>query len=243
MKNTISLQINALREVFILISKGNFLKYFIPGIIVTLFFLLIQNFTTVDIEESSNTTGWFSSILSKISTAFQFVMNQLYIFIILTVLSPINTMLSEKLDTKITGQKFKFSIVRLINDLIRMIFIVIIALILQLVFISLWWILARVLSINDSFIYTIVTFIISSFFFGFSFFDHSLERHEISVSGSIKFAFSNKLTMILTGAIFNLLYYFPYFWKVSYFGIIIAPVITTMVATIVYLKIKNQLLK
>src|SRR5690606_24921740 len=149
---------------------------------------------------------------------------------ILTVLSPFNTILSEKLDTKLTGQKFSFSIIRLINDLFRMILVVIIAISMEFIFIGFWWLICWITGLNDTFIYPLISFLIGAFFFGFSFYDHSLERYEVNVFGSIGFAFSNGLLVMTTGAIFKLLYYFPYFWEVSYLGIIIAPVLTTMIS-------------
>lgn len=242
MKTSVNHHIEAVKSTWNQLSKGNFLIYFVPGIIITLLFISIHLITDTLLEGNITTqeTGWLSSVFSKIGSVIDFIITQLYIFIILTVLSPFNTILSEQLDTKITGQKFSFSVIRLINDLFRMILIVIIALTLQFFFIGIWWFIAWIFNVNNTFFYDCVAFLISAFFFGFSFYDHSLERYEVNVFGSIGFAFSNIFLITLTGSLFKLLYYFPYFWEVSYIGIVIAPVLTTMISTIVYLRVTNN---
>lgn len=242
MKTSINHHIEAVKSTWNQLSKGNFLVYFIPGVIITILFVFVSLITNTLFggNEVTESTGWFSSVFSKIGSVIDFMMTQLYIFIILTVLSPFNTILSEKLDTRITGQKFSFSFIRLINDLFRMILIVIIALILQFFFIGIWWFISWIFNIDNTIIYDSVAFLISAFFFGFSFYDHSLERYEINVFGSIGFAFSNIFLITLTGSLFKLLYYFPYFWEVSYIGIVIAPVLTTMISTVVYLRVTNK---
>lgn len=243
MRTAITKHFHAIKTVYDQLSKGNFILYFIPGVVITIFYLfanlLLKNVLGEPITQTEN-IGFFASAMSKISSVVDVVLVQLYIFFVLTILSPVNTILSEKLDSKLTGQKFSFSIIRLFNDFIRMILIVIIALVFQLVFIGIWWFFCWVIGLDDTFIYNVVTFLISAFFFGFSFYDHSLERYEISVGGSINFAFSNILLITLTGAIFKLLYYFPYFWDVPYIGIVIAPVLTTMISTVVYINMKNK---
>ena len=90
--------------------------------------------------------------------------------------------------------------------------------------------------LNLGFLDTIAYILISGFYFGFSFYDYSLERHKQGVFTSLGFAFKNMGTVTLTGLCFLLLFYFPYI------GVIVAPVIATMIATVVYLK-KNQLIK
>lgn len=243
MKETINHHIEAVKVTLKQLSAGNFLIYFVPGLIITTFFLAANLFTDLVFGgpvTTAENAGWFSVAFSKIGSAIDFILTQLYIFFILTILSPFNTILSEKLDSKLTGNKFSFSIIRLINDLVRMVLIVIIAMLLQLVFVGIWWFICRITGIGDTFIYQIIAFSISAFFFGFSFYDHSLERYEISVPGSVRFAFSNIFLITLTGIIFKLLYYFPYFWEVSYIGIVIAPVLTTMISTVVYLKVTNK---
>jgi len=243
MKKNIHYHLEAIKDTFDQLSKGNFLIYFLPGAIITLFFVFFNVLLQLIFgspESVTENTGWFATAFTKIGSVVDFILTQIYIFFILTLLSPFNTILSEKLDTKLTGQKFNFSFARLINDFLRMIFIVILVVIMEFFILGIWWFFCWIFNIDDTIIYKIITFLIGAFFFGFSFYDHSLERYEVNVFGSIGFAFSNILMLTITGTLFKLLYYFPYFWEVSYIGIIIAPVITTMISTIVYLRFKNK---
>ena len=116
-------------------------------------------------------------------------MEQMYIFIVITVLSPFNTSLSEKLDHRLTGHEPDKGWTRLINEFIRMIFIALIALILEGIVLLGYWVfsLGPLGGAHDSIIY----FLIKAFFLGFAFFDFSLERYEKNVFQSLGFAFQN----------------------------------------------------
>ncbi len=239
---TINYHIKGISKTIELLSKGNFLLFFVPGAIITLFFLGVKSITSsIDTAtELTSDTSWWNSILeyinSGIHTAFKIfniVLEQLYIFIVLTLLSPFNTFLGEKMDTKLTGQKFSGDFIRFINDFFRMIFVVFIALFLEFLALGLYWIISFFIDIP--LLNEIAYFIISAFFFGFSFYDFALERYEINVMGSIGFAFRNPLTMILTGSIFLFIY------KIPLIGIPISPIITLMISTVVYLYIRKRL--
>lgn len=221
-------------------SKGRYLLYFIPGAILTIvyYFYLgrLQNYSdSIDLMTGYRWLDWGASYLESGITSifgiFSWIMEQAYIFIIITVLSPFNTHLSEKLDTNLTKQEFKGNLLRFINDIIRMIFVVIIALVLELVFMLTYWILSYFLpDAIDPFAY----FIIAAFFFGFSWYDFSLERYQKGVFPSLGFAFSKPIATITTGAIFLGIYNIPYV------GILLSPVIAVMVSTIVYLYINKK---
>lgn len=233
--------IKAISEVVNQLGKGRFLYYFIPGLVVTAIYFWISYQASSIVESASflSKIPWIGEYLDKGLSAtlsvFGFIFNQIYIFFILTVLSPFNTHLSEKLDSELTGQQFKSGFARIINDLIRMIFIVFLALFIEFFFIGIWWMISGIFGIGDT-IYIVFSFLIASFFFGFSFYDHSLERYKIGVFGSLGFAFQNILLVTLTGALFQAIYYFPYIWELPYIGIVLSPVLTTMVATVVYIQ-------
>lgn len=240
-----NLHIKAISEVINQLGKGRFLLYFIPGLIVTLIYLWISSKASA-IAESASILSKIPLIGEYLDKGFDatlsvigFIFNQIYIFVVLTILSPFNTHLSEKLDTELTGQKFKSGFARIFNDLIRMIFIVCIALFLEFFILGTWWIISGIFGISDT-IYIALSFIMASFFFGFSFYDHSLERYGIGVFGSIGFAFQNMLIVTLTGMLFQALYFFPYIWDVPFIGIVISPVLTTMVSTLVYLQYSKK---
>lgn len=230
---TIIYHINAIKITFEQFAKGRFLAFFIPAFILTFVYWYVQNYMN-EVNETANSVSiipWIGDYLSKgVETAFSiadFILKQVYIFIILTVLSPVNTFLSEKLDNRLTGFELKFDILRFVNDFFRMVFVVFLAICLEFTFMGVYWIISWMFGLD--FIDGVVYFLLAAFFFGFSFYDYSLERYGIGVFGTIGYAFKNILTMVLTGSVFLLIYEIPYV------GIPIAPGIAVMIATIVYL--------
>lgn len=223
---------------------GNFLLYFIPGGVLMILFMWFQ-YSTRSIESSlliEADNSWINWIKGAVNATvhgvfsfFGFIMEQVYIFAIITLLSPFNTMLSEKLENKLIGTTYTSTLASFINDFFRMVFVVIIALSLELSFLAFYWFISFIFGLGA--IDEIVYFVLTAFFFGLSFYDFSLERDRINVFGTIAYAFSHPLSMILTGSIFLLIYNIPVL------GIPLSPVITVMIATIVYLYISKKLPK
>lgn len=229
----INYHINAVKITLEQFSKGRYLAFFVPAFVLTFVYWYFQNYLK-DVNETANTVSyipWIGEYLSSgVETAFSiadFILKQIYIFVILTVLSPVNTLLSEKLDGRLTGFKVDFSVLRFINDFFRMVFVVFLAICLEFTFMAFYWIISWIFGLD--FIDEVMYFLLAAFFFGFSFYDYSLERYGVGVFGTIGYAFKNILTMLLTGSIFLAIYEIPYV------GIPIAPGVAVMIATVVYL--------
>lgn len=236
---SIQLHIQAIQTVFNEIKEGRFLKYFIPGLIVA---LLFGSFFTIFnrteglfsfIEKIPLIGGFLSSGVSKTFGMFYFLIMQVYIFFVLTVLSPFNALLSEALDGKLTSKDYPFDFAQVISDFFRMILLVLISLILEFFFMGAYWLLSWILGLG--FLDFIVYSLISAFFFGLSFYDYSLERYKVGVFSSFGFAFSNFWLVSLTGLVFLILFSIPYI------GIPTAPVLATMIATVVYLNHRKSI--
>jgi CysZ protein len=230
----IQIHIDALKIVFDQLKQGRFIVYFIPGIFAA--FIFFSSFMLI-----SQIEGIFSFVgdiplignllLEGITQSFGFIsflLMQLYVFFVLTVLSPFNTLLSEALDSQLTGKSYTFSISQVISDFFRMLLVVTIALTLEFLILALWWIFSWMLGFG--FLDKIVYILISAFFFAFSFYDYSLERYKVGTLSSLKFAWKHLSSTLLTGIVFIALYSIPFV------GVILAPVLTTMLATVVYLK-------
>lgn len=225
--------ITSLEQLF----KGKYLIYFLPGLILTGLFLYFRSrFTEIDVSTGYSWLGWFDSGISKALSIVDFLFEQLYIFIVLTVLSPFFTALGEKYDRELTGKVTEGGILRFINDMIRMIFVVILSLFLELIFLVIYWLISKIFGFSDM-TNTIVYFSIASFFFGFAFYDFALERYEKGVFSSLGFAFSAPIGMIIIGAIFQGIYLIPYV------GIPVAPVLVVMISTVAYAYYIKQLPK
>jgi CysZ protein len=225
--------------------KGKYLIYFVPGLILTGLFLYSQS-VTVDLDESIDLTSdyWMFSWIGGVADtgvswffgAIEWIMEQLYVFVVITVLSPFFTALGEKYDRELTGKITEGGFVRFMNDMIRMIFVVILSLLLEIICLVIYWIFSKIFGFSDM-VDTIVGFCIASFFFGFAFYDFALERYEKGVFSSLGFAFSAPLGMIIIGAIFKGVYAIPYI------GIPLAPVLAVMISTVTYAYYIKQLPK
>ena len=222
-------------ETFRALFQGKYLVYFIPGAVVTIIYLyfkyragLVQS--AIDLETGfswvDKATGLIESGIEYIFDFFYYLMDQIYIYIVITLLSPFNTFLAEKFDSDLTGNKFDGNLIRIINDLIRMVIVVCIAVILEFGGLLMYWMVSWMLpDVLDPIMYHII----GAFFFGFAFYDFHLERYQVGVLGSLGYAFENGLTMILTGSIFLLIYEIPII------GIPLSPVIAVMISNVVYL--------
>ncbi len=242
--NSIKYHITGIVKTVELLLKGNYLLYFIPGTIITLLFIWFRGGLTgadeaVNLHSDYSWLDWAAGYVNTgIHKAFGIIdslFEQLYIFIVLTALSPFNTYLGEKLDNRLTGTEFKGGLIRFVNDIIRMVFVVILALVLEFGFMGIYWLFSKIFGLG--FIDVYVYWILSAFFFGFSFYDFSLERYEKGVFSTLGFAFKKPLTMILTGGIFLVIYAIPVA------GVPLAPVLTVMISTVVYLYITKKLPK
>ena len=230
--------IYALKVCFEALSKGKYLLFFIPGLIVGLFYYWAFS-STEELKESATSLDGVPLVGEYLVSGaqgfigfWQGVLLFIFQFFVLTILSPFNSFLSEKFDADLTGRKFETGFVRIMNDLLRAILVAIIALTLELIFSAIWWILSwlPLIGLLDP----IMDFLIPSFFFGFAFYDYSLERHNIGTFRSLGFAFSKMGHMIISGSIFTLIFMIPIV------GIILAPVLVTLISTGVYIKLNEK---
>jgi len=239
---SINFHLKGLLLTFKAFAKGKYFWFLLPGVVTTMLYFWFNDYIG-SVKDSSMLSSdyswinWFYGFLNegldKAFGIFSLLTEQLYIFFVLTILSPFNTALAERFDSSFTGNKFEFNLLRVINDFLRMIFVVILLLFLEFMFILIYWMISGIFGLEA--FNPIAYYIITAFFIGISFYDFALERYEISVLGTINFGFSNPLSMLLTGSIFTLIYAIPYA------GVPISPVIAVMVSTIVYLYITKKL--
>ncbi|GAB5416018.1 MAG: hypothetical protein Crog4KO_13980 [Crocinitomicaceae bacterium] len=222
------------------IFQGRFLWFFLPGLIITFGYFALLYFFRLDQNGSmsSDDASWWDTLIQWFHTFaywlysfFTFLLEKIYVFLVITVLSPFHAFIAECFDQSMTGKKFPYSFAYFLQDFFRMLAVVSIALLMELGCIVVWWVLSFIpgLALLDDLMY----FLISAFFYGFAFHDYALERYRLSIGKSIQFAFRHPLSMVCTGAIFLGIYAIPYA------GIPFSGVITTMIATVVYLRIHN----
>ncbi len=188
--------------------QGKYLIYFLPGLILTGLFWyfrsqLIGLDDSIDLSSKYSWINWAGNLvdsgISSLLSIVDVILEQLYIFVVITILSPFFTALGEKFDRNLTGNVTEGGVLRFINDMIRMVYIVIVSLFLEFLFIVAYWFISKIFGFPEI-ANTIMYYCITAFFFGFAFYDFALERYEKNVLSSLGFAFSAPLGMIMLRA-------------------------------------------
>lgn len=152
--------------------------------------------------------------------------------ILLGLLAPFFSYISEKVENNQTGAQYKFTLKDNINFILRGIKIAIKSFFKEMIYTLIIMIIGFVPIINV--IVPILIFMIQSYFISYNFVDYTLERHKFSVEDSSKFMKENRVVFTLGGAIFTLLYFIPFI------GIIIGPIVSIVAFTITTLKLLNK---
>jgi CysZ protein len=219
--------------------KGKFLLFYLPGLFMLLIYLYLSNSLSnfgSSIEFGDNfLADTLETGLKKTSSFLSLLLYQFFLFIVLTLFSPINALFSEKLDTSLTETNFKIDIFLFIKNLVRTILLILTCLFIELILFFIWWVIASIIGLD--FLSPYINFAISAFFLGFFFYDYSLERYDISTRASLQFAKDKFATVLLTGVLFKLIYHIPFI------GIVVAPVLITGIATIIFLIITKRMNK
>lgn len=213
--------------------------YILPSLLVAFLFYGIFSFfdaiesTSQSVSDLPLLGSYVSDGISKTVGFFFWVTDAFYKFLILTLLSPVNCLLSEAIDNQVTGAKFDGGIARILREIGRAIGLLLFSMLLNFVVIGAWYLLAWITGFHvlDELIY----FFITAFFIGFSFYDFSLERYGVGFFGTIAYGFDHLLYMLITGFLFSLIYLIPQL------GLIFAPFLITILSTVVYLKMNNKI--
>lgn len=158
-------------------------------------------------------------------------------YIILILLSPILAYLSEKTEKIILETDVPFSWIQLIKDMWRGILLAIRNFLIEIGAMILLFILSFIPVVG--LISTPLLFLISSYFYGFSFLDYTCERRQLNIKDSIHFVSRNKGLALSNGALFALALLIPVI-GVSLSGFL--AIISTVAATIAVLR-KEELLR
>ncbi len=205
--------------------------------IVTLsshFFALFSNWIHIDSWEF-----WGAGFISK---AILFILNLVirilfiiiftYIggYLIVILLSPVYAILSEKTEKILTGKEYPFSLSQFIKDIWRGIRLAIRNFIIEMALTIFLFILSFIPFVG---LFSGITiFIISSYFYGFSFMDYSLERRKINLKRSVSFVKKNKGIAVGNGSVFALTLLIPYIGILLSGFISIISVVAATTATI-----------
>jgi CysZ protein len=122
-------------------------------------------------------------------------------YIVLMILAPVFSVLSEKIDSKISGQVYQFEWIQLIKDMLRGI-----AIALRNLFIELVWTaiitVATIFSGGIALIASPLLFVISAYFYGFSMIDYTCERRKLSIQEGVQFVRKYKWFALGNGIVY-----------------------------------------
>lgn len=128
-------------------------------------------------------TGWLIKIIVKIIYFFLFAMYSGYIILIL--MSPVYSWLSERVETYLSGRVYPFSVGQLLKDMLRGILIALRNMLLQTAISVLLFFFSFIPIIG--WISPFLLLFVSAYFYGFSFLDYAIERKRLGVRDSVRY--------------------------------------------------------
>ncbi len=146
-----------------------------------------------------------------------FVSSRISKYVILILLSPFFSLLSEKVEEKISGKSYDFNPIQFIKEIWRGIVIAIRNLCIELFLVGLLSVMALFAG-PLAFLFSPLCWLIGIYFTGFSMIDYICERRKMSISEGVRFIRRRKMFAIGNGLMYTLLMTLPFI------GIIIAPV-------------------
>jgi len=175
----------------------------------------IEDDTMLGAEYLREAAGYLSGFMSGVvwvimKVIFFFVFATFGGYIVIICLSPVFAFLSEAVEEKLTGNKYKFNGDQIMRDVVRGIMIAFRNLFIELGWIILIFILGLFIPILGGIIGAVIIFFISSYFYGFAFIDYTNERRRLTIKQSVRFIRDNKGLAIANGMIFSFFLLIPF---------------------------------
>jgi len=164
-----------------------------------------------------------------------YVIVKLWSYLVLNLLTPLNTFLSTKTDTVITGNVYPITTKQYIDDTFRAWRIMGKNMVIWMILLGVWYLIAKLLYLfidgeTVGIISGIVQPAIGFYFFGFSLLDYTSERRRLKQRESVIFVKKNLGLTITLGAIYYFFFRIPEYG--TYIGVVFAPIIGVIAATI-----------
>jgi len=170
------------------------------------------DFGNVDFWGSDFLRGALSGIITALIYVLFFI-SFAYLggYIIIIILSPLFSVISEKTENVLAGHKidYPFELKQFIKDVFRGIGIAVRNVLFETGIMILVFIAGLILSFI-SWIGVIFMFFISSYFYGFSYMDYSNERYKRNIKESVSFMRKYKWVAVVNGSLFALVLFIPY---------------------------------
>lgn len=176
-------------------------------------------------EYVKDTFDFLLKLISRVGFFFLFLFFGGYI--IVAIMSPVFSIISEKTEKILTGNDYPFDFFQFLKDIVRGVLLAIRNALLQLLISVLLFFLSFVPLLG--FVTPILMFLVSAYFFGFSFMDYAIERQRLSVKDSVKYMRDNKGLVMGNGFIFAVVLLVPFLGVlISGFAAIVSVVAGTL---------------
>jgi len=146
-------------------------------------------------------------------------------YMVLTLMTPILTPLSERTEYHLTGNKYPLIFKYYIEDVVRAFKIILRNMLLQMIWMALIYTVTFIYGL-PGWINDVCYYLIAFYFYGFSFMDYASERRRISIAEAIKFTRRHFLVAFFLGGIYVGMYSIPYA------GVVIAPILSVVAGTV-----------
>ena len=232
MLKEINFTFNNYMKAFGFIGRNNLKKfYLIPGIInivlITLFYFLSRFIGGALVEFAGKLLGgdlnsFIQFILKFIIYLTIFAVYYLiYKTLILIVLSPFLSYISERTESILTGKEFNFSFKENLYFIKRGIVVTVKSFLREFIMTCIILLLFFIPLVNTAI--PVLLFMVQSYYIGFSFIDYTLERHDFQTGTDV--IRKNPVFFLINGGLFTILLFIPLV------GIFIAPLATVVATT------------
>ena len=150
-------------------------------------------------------------------------------YIVVIIMSPFLAYISEKTEKIITDNDYPFNLRQFVGDVIRGILLALRNFCMEMLICFVFFICSFFTAAMAAPFVSVILFLVSAYFYGFSFIDYTNERRKLSVSESVHYVRQRKAMSCGHGIVFALLLYVPILGvALSSFYAIIATVAATM---------------
>ena len=176
------------------------------------YFLQIESNVNIELSQKSEQIETVNSLIwvtlkMIFFDALYIIFTQFTLYIVVVLLSPILAMLSQKIESVLTGNKYPFNFRNLINDIKRGATIAFRNLIWYYLFVGLFLGIVSFFDLSaKSFIVFAIPFIVGFYYYGFSFIDYINERRRLNIQQSVYFVSRHKGLAISIGSIYSILF-------------------------------------
>lgn len=221
----------------LIINKNLWLYFLFPTILSLIIFygketLLdqVMEFNPDSIVKENGERDHNAILFTGIFSLAYYIAAELSNYVVLIVLVPLLSFLSLRTEKILTGNRYKFSLKQLQNDITRAMNIAFRNMFRQILLIALWLVLALIIEPLSTFT-PVVIFCIGFYYYGFSLLDYTQERRRLNMKESIVFIKKNAGMAIAIGAIFSIIFKLPTeYGQVA--GAILAPILGIIAGTI-----------